>query len=104
ESELVSRIFSKDADEMMPPAESQKKLTDAQKEILKRWVAEGAEYQPHWAYVPLTKIEPPKVKNAAWAKNPIDAFVLATLEAKGLAPSAQADRRTLLRRLSLDLI
>jgi hypothetical protein len=99
ESELVSRIFSKDADDIMPPPESQKKLTEQQKEILKRWVAEGAEYQPHWAYVPLAKTEPPKVKNAEWVKNPVDAFVLANLEARGHPPPAEAGGRTFLRRL-----
>src|SRR4051812_18112003 len=84
ESELVSRIFSKDEEEIMPPPESQKKLSDAQKATLKRWIAEGAEYQPHWAYVPLARPELPKVKDAKWAQNPIDAFVLAELEKRGL--------------------
>jgi hypothetical protein len=104
QSSLVTRVFSDDADERMPPADSKKKLTEAQKELLKRWVAEGAEYQPHWSLIAPTRPKPPAVKNAAWVKNPIDAFVLAKLEAAGLSPAPEADRRTLARRLSLDLI
>ena len=92
-------------DEVMPPPKSTKTLTAAQKDLLRRWVAEGAEYQPHWAYVPIRSGPPcPPVKRRGWVRNPIDAFILETLEAKKLAPSPEADRRTLLRRLSLDLI
>ncbi len=104
ESELVKRIFSADPDELMPPPKSHKKLTDAQKDLFKRWVAQGAEYQPHWSYIPPKRDAAPAVKDAKWARNPIDAFVLSVLESKKLSPSKEADRRTLLRRLSLDLI
>ncbi len=104
ESELVRRIFSTDAEEMMPPVSVQKPLSPEQKEILKRWVASGAEYQPLWTFIPPKSPQPPAVKNAAWPRNPIDRFVLARLEAHGLAPAAEADRRTLARRLSLDLV
>ena len=103
ESALVSRIHSDNPDERMPPPESKKELTAAQKETLRRWIAEGAEYQPHWSFLAAKRPELPAVKNAAWVKNPIDAFVLAKLEAMGLAPAPEADKRTLARRLSLDI-
>jgi hypothetical protein len=103
ESELIARIQSDDPEEMMPPPRSRKKLTAAQKELLGRWIAEGAEYQPHWAYVPPRRGEPPAVARRGWVRNPIDNFILATLESKAIEPSPEADRRTLLRRLALDL-
>src|SRR5262245_32304596 len=103
DSALVERINSGDADEMMPPPTTKKKLTAAQKERLKQWIAEGAEYQPHWSRIAPTRPQPPQVKNSAWVKNPIDAFVLARLEAAGLSPAPEADRPALARRLSLDL-
>ena len=102
-SELVARVLSADAEEMMPPPASAKKLTAEQKDILRRWVAAGAEYQPHWAFLAPKRPEPPAVKDAAWARNPIDRFILAKLEKQGLHPRAEADRRTLARRVSLDL-
>ena len=102
-SELVRRIFTDDADDHMPPAESHKQLTLAQKELLKRWIAQGATYEPHWAYIKPVRPEAPHPKNSAWIRNPIDAFVLQTLEARGIQPSPQADPRTLLRRISFDL-
>jgi hypothetical protein len=104
DSELVTRLFLKDDDEaLMPPAKSHKKLTAAQKEVLKRWVAEGAEYESHWSFIPPTKPPVPAVKDKGWVRTPIDAFVLAELERRGLTPAPEADRRTLARRLSLDL-
>ncbi len=103
-SPLVERIFSTDPDELMPPASSHKKLSPEQKDLLKRWIAEGAAYEPFWAYVTPQRPAVPVVKNEAWTRNPIDAFVLHGLESKKLTPVAEADRRTLLRRLSLDLI
>ncbi len=104
QSELVQRIFSDDPDEQMPAKDSGKQLTAAQKETLRRWIAEGAEYKTHWAFVPPQKAPLPNVKQADWVKNPIDRFVLARLEAEKLKPSAQADRVTLCRRLYLDLV
>jgi len=80
ESEAIRRIFSTDADEVMPPLEQPHQLTPAQKDLLKRWVAAGAEYQPHWSYITPARPPLPDVKNAAWVRNPIDAFVLAKLE------------------------
>jgi len=102
-SVMLDRIFSEDAEEVMPPPAAKKQLTAAQKELLKRWIAEGAEYQPHWSFIPPRRPEPPAVKNAAWAKNPIDRFILARLEQEGLAPAAEADRRTLARRVAIDI-
>src|SRR5207302_10006423 len=80
-----------------------KKLTAAQKETLKRWIAAGAEYQPHWAYITPKRPPLPAVKDAGWVRNPIDAFILAGLEEKKVKPSPEVGRRTLLRRLSFDL-
>ena len=102
QSEIIRRILSHDADERMPPVDSPKKLTDEQKDLLARWVDEGAEYQAWWAFVPPRDHEPPKTKSE-WPRNEIDRFVLARLEQEKLAPSPAADRATLLRRVTLDL-
>ncbi|HYE98321.1 MAG TPA: DUF1549 domain-containing protein, partial [Planctomycetota bacterium] len=102
-SELYVRISTSDKSDKMPPAKSNKSLTPAQVELFRRWIAEGAEWQGHWAYIPPRKAPLPAVKNAAWARNPIDAFLLARMEREGLKPSPEADRVTLLRRLSFDL-
>lgn len=103
ESSVIHRINSPDPDEVMPPPSTKKTLTARQKDLLKRWIASGAEYQPHWSFIAPTRPAIPKVKLAQWVRNPIDAFVLAKLEANGLQPAPEADRRTLARRLSLDL-
>jgi hypothetical protein len=103
QSGLVERIFTDDPKQHMPPAKSHKTLTAAQKEALRRWVAAGAEYQAHWSFIPPKRVSPPAVKNAAWVRNPVDNFILAELEKRGLQPAPEADRRTLARRLSLDL-
>src|SRR5688572_17581052 len=104
ESMLITRVSSKDPDEFMPPPASKKPhLTDEQIAILRRWIEQGAEYEGHWAFLPLQHAEPPVVKNEAWVQNPIDRFILARLEAEGIAPSPPADARTLIRRASLDL-
>jgi hypothetical protein len=103
-SELVSRIFSEDKDELMPPPRSHKTLKKEEKELLKRWIAEGAVYEPYWAYVPPIRPAVPQVQNNMQVRTPIDAFVLEKLEKRKIAPSPEADRATLLRRLSLDLI
>ena len=91
----------------MPPPSTKKKLTAAEKDLLTRWVASGADYQPHWSFIAPTRPEPPSVKNESWVRNPVDRFVLAKLEAERWfsASPPEADRRTpLARRLSLDLI
>ncbi len=97
-SAIIQRIF--DADDPMPPESAHKPLTDAQKELFRRWVAEGAVYEPHWAYAPLTR---PAVPTAAQGTNPIDAFVEAKLAAEALKPSPDAPPDVLERRLALDL-
>ena len=103
ESELVRRIFSTDPEQMMPPPSPHKSMTIEQKELLKRWIADGAEYQPHWSFIAPIRPEVPAVKDPSWVRNPIDNFILARIEAAGLTPAPEADRRTLARRLSLDL-
>jgi hypothetical protein len=103
ESELVSRIHETDPDVVMPPPATNHVLTAAQKEILARWIAAGATYAPHWAYVPPVAHAQPAVKRGQWSANWIDDFVLSGLEAEGLEPAADADRLTLLRRVTFDL-
>lgn len=102
-SELIARIVSSDAELLMPPPETQKRLTAEQIKLLSQWVATGAEYQLHWSFLPPAKATPPSVKNASWAKNEIDRFVLPKLEQLGLQPAPAADARTLFRRLHLDI-
>ena len=102
-SPMLDRIFSDDAAEVMPPPEAKKTLTADQKEILRRWIAEGAEYEPHWSFIPPARPPLPVVADEGWIRNPIDRFVLARLEQEGLAPAPEADRRTLARRVALDL-
>lgn len=102
-SGVVARIMAADESERMPPADSQKLLTAQQKELLKRWIKEGANYSQHWSFVAPRKAPLPAVSKPQWAVNEIDRFVLARLDAEGLAPSPSADRRMLIRRLSLDL-
>jgi hypothetical protein len=103
ESALVARITTTDEDDVMPPRKSNKKLTAAQIEKLKAWIAGGAKYAQHWAFVKPERPSLPDVKRKEWVRNPIDVFVLARLEKEGIAPSAEADARTLLRRASLDV-
>lgn len=105
ESELIKRILTDDEDDIMPPPSTHKKLSAAQKDLLVRWIAEGAEYQPHWAYIAPQRPPVPTIHNPQSAiRNPIDAFILQAIEAKKIPPSPEADKRALLRRLSLDLI
>lgn len=103
ESELLARIDAENPDELMPPKSTNKTLSKEQKDLLKRWIASGAEYQPHWSFIAPANPQPPAVRNKAWVRNPIDRFILAKLEQHGLTPAAEADKRTLARRLSLDL-
>ncbi|HRQ88187.1 MAG TPA: DUF1549 domain-containing protein, partial [Bacteroidia bacterium] len=99
-SEVLARVLSDDPDEAMPPAKSKKPVTAEEAEKLRRWIAEGAEYQGHWAFEPIVAVEPPAVEGG---NNPIDRFILAELAAHGIAPSPEADPSTLIRRMSLDL-
>jgi len=101
---LYRRIVDKNPGRRMPPSYSHKTVTDAQAALIKRWIDEGAPWQEHWAYQAPTKPKAlPVVRNAAWVRNPIDRFVLAKLEASLLSPAAHADKRTLIRRVALDL-
>ncbi len=102
-SELVRRIVSTDENERMPPLDSGITLTGSEIAELVRWVDEGAMYEPHWAYAPPRVEKIPHVGNSNWPRHPIDYFVLAELEKQKLKPSAEVDRATWLRRVSLDL-
>jgi hypothetical protein len=103
ESELIQRITSKDPAEVMPPPDSHKSISVAQVDLLRRWIAEGATYQKHWAFETPRRAELPSVRDAKWARHAIDRFILARLEREGLAPSAEAKPETWLRRVSFDL-
>ena len=103
ESTLIDRVFSSDSELRMPPVETNKQLTEAQKEMLRKWIEDGAEYQPHWAFVSPDKPAEPEVSNNGWIRNPIDSFVLSRLEREGLEPAPAAGARTLFRRLHFDI-
>ena len=103
DSELFHRIVSSDPEYMMPTPESHLALNTEEKALLVRWIEQGAEYKPHWSLVAPTMPELPKVKNERWVKNDVDRFVAKKQEEKKLAPALEADKTTLLRRVSLDL-
>lgn len=105
ESEILARIASDDPDEMMPPPAFKKPLSQQEKSLLREWVAQGAEYEPHWAFVPVPKTVPvPEVKESGFVvANPIDRFAAERLAKEGLKQARQADRTTWLRRVSFDL-
>jgi len=102
QSELVRRILAND-DDHMPPAKVNKILKPGQKELLQKWIAAGAQYQPHWSFIAPVKAPLPKLRDPDWAHNPIDDFIMARLEKERLKPNSEADKRTLIRRVSLDL-
>ena len=103
-SELIRRISSDDEDERMPPKDSNKQLKPQEIELLKQWIKEGAKWSLAWAYISPRETPTPDVKDRTWPKNAIDKYVLARLEAEGLRPSPDADKRTLIRRLYIDFI
>jgi hypothetical protein len=103
ESELIRRITTADPDDRMPPPEADEALTPEEVALVTGWIAQGAKRTAHWAFQTPVRPGLPAVSRADWVRNPIDAFVLARLDAEGLTPSPEADRLTLLRRLSLDL-
>src|SRR5712691_6312622 len=108
DSELLRRVLSDDNDELMPPASENKPLSAAQKEVLQRWVAQGATFEQHWSFRPVQRPAVPPLKTTienqkSTIKNPIDHFILARLEAEGLKPAPEANRETLIRRVTLDL-
>ena len=102
-SEMWKRIGSKDPSVVMPPPDSHKQLTPEEINRVKLWILQGAAYQKHWAFEPPMRPELPKVAQGDWPQNPIDRFILATLESKRLKPSPGASRETLIRRVTLDL-
>ena len=103
ESLLVEMITNPDPNERMPPPDSGHALTDRQIELLKRWIDEGAKWDTHWAYTAPVRVDPPAVRTSGWVRNPIDQFILWRLEREGLKPSPEADKVTLLRRVTYDL-
>jgi hypothetical protein len=102
-SELIARITSDDPEQKMPPADSGKKLTNQEVELFRRWIAQGAKYESHWAFIAPVKPKAPNVGGADWVRNSIDRFVLKRLQAERLSPAQPADRYTLIRRAALDL-
>lgn len=103
QSELILRIFSSDDAERMPPPASERQLSATEKDLLKRWVAQGGKYERHWSFQPSSRPPLPAVQQQDWIRNPLDHFILSRLEQNGLAPSLEADRVTLIRRVILDL-
>jgi hypothetical protein len=103
ESELIERIHTTDVTALMPPPASKKPLTPDQKQLLKVWIEQGADFARHWAFVPVRRPPLPNVAKTDWPQNPIDDFILSRLESEGLSPSPEANRETLLRRVTLDL-
>jgi len=104
-SEVIKRIMSTKPNIVMPPPSAHNKVSAEEVQLLKRWIDEGAAYQGHWAYQPPIKPAAPDVNeaNERWVRNDIDRFIAARLEETGLSPSGQADKTTLIRRVSLDL-
>ncbi len=103
ESLLVKRIYSNNPAFRMPPVFSHKTLTQEEKDTLRRWIEQGAKWSQHWSFVPPKRPALPQVQRAAWPRNEIDRFILAKIEANGLEPAPEADRHTLIRRVTLDL-
>ncbi len=102
-SEVVRRIFSDNPNEVMPPPASNLKLTETEKEVLKKWIDQGAKWKKHWSFIPLEKTEVPKASIKGWAQNEVDQWVAKKFEEKGLSPSESASKERLLRRASFDL-
>ena len=103
ESSLVDRLTSVDPEELMPPPKDGKKLSKEQIDLLIRWVKEGAVWKNHWAFIPPERVEPPTVKRVEWPVNDVDRFILDRIEKENFQPSPEADKATLLRRVSFDL-
>ncbi|MCA9221017.1 MAG: DUF1549 domain-containing protein, partial [Planctomycetales bacterium] len=103
-SHLITRITTDDADLRMPPTDSGKELSQKEIDTLRRWIADGAKYESHWSFLPPSRPTVPEVDDEAWPVNDIDRFILARLQREGLRPSPEADRATLIRRLSFDLV
>ena len=102
-SSLVARITSADPNLKMPPNDSGKSITPAEIETLKQWIAQGAEFQGHWSFIPAVRRDPPQTRFSGHVRNEIDRFILSRLEAEGLEPSPEADKFSLIRRVTIDL-
>ena len=102
-SEVINRIFHTDPEELMPPTDSRLSLDEYEKALIEKWIDQGAEWKPHWSFIPPEKPSVPIVKQKEWIRNPIDHFVLARLEREGVQPASEADKERLLRRVSFDL-
>jgi hypothetical protein len=103
ESKLYQRISAPEKGKRMPPPFAERFPNQQQVDLIRRWIDEGAKWETHWAYVPPKRPDPPAVGNQGWIRNPIDNFILAKLESEGLKPSPEADKATLLRRVTFDL-
>jgi len=103
DSLLIERINSSDPDELMPPPDSHKHLSKTEKALLVRWINEGANYEPHWSFLPAKAPTLPLAADARWNQHPIDQLVHAEHQARSLQPTARAEKRQLIRRLTFDL-
>ncbi len=103
-SEVISRVSSQDDEQVMPPKKTGKKLSAREIELLKKWISQGAKYARHWSYVKPARSALPELKDKTWARNAIDSFLLSRLERENLKPQPEADRYTLIRRASLDIV
>ncbi|MEX2595133.1 MAG: PSD1 and planctomycete cytochrome C domain-containing protein [Anditalea sp.] len=103
DSEVFQRVSSKDESEMMPPPESHLSLSPRQVKLIEKWIQQGAEYEPHWAFIPPKKHNLPEIEQKDWPRNELDYFILEQQEKSGLKPNHEANKEMLLRRLSLDL-
>ena len=102
-SQVFQRIISEDSSLLMPPPESNLAMSSYEKALIKKWIKQGAEYKPHWSFVPPSQQDLPSVTHTSWVQQPVDHFILQKMEANGLQPSPQAPKTTLLRRATLDL-
>ena len=102
-SEIIRRITAADPARRMPPVASGRTLTTGEIDLIQRWIEQGAKWEKHWSFIPPRRAPLPDISNRAWPRNDIDFFVLKRLEQEGLAPAPEADRATLIRRVSLDL-
>jgi len=102
-SELVRRVTASDPARRMPPVYAPSRLSEAEIDRLTRWIAQGAKWQTHWSFLAPRRPDPPAIMDTRWPRSPIDYFILEPLEREGMKPSPEADRRTLIRRVSFDL-
>lgn len=103
DSELYHRIVNSDTTEIMPPPESKLSLTEYEIQLIEKWIGQGAEYRPHWAFIPPILAELPEVSKESWARNEVDYFILNKVEELGFSPNPEADKERLLKRLAFDL-